>query len=259
MRYTFEDIVVCLKESGIKQGDTIFFTTGLGMIGLPPEGIKNLDDLNFFFLEAIKKVLGKNGNIFVPAYSYTFGKSTACNLAIFDPVSTPAETGSFPNYFLKQKGVIRSTDPMVSVAGLGPKCNAFFENIPNNSYAEGSFFSRLVKSDAKCCSIGLGPNWTPFIHYADWLYKVPFRYDKLFYGLIKNGNWLVKTPWIYSCRILCEESMPTAYNAARLATKAGIWNFAPIGRARIYSAKINDYFEFICSHLEKDKWFLAKG
>lgn len=259
MKYTYEDIVASLRRSGIDEGDTVFFTTGLGMVGMPPPEVKNQDELNALFFRAMKEAVGEEGTILIPTYSYTFGKSKASELAVFDPRSTPAEIGPFPNFFLRQEGVVRSLDPMMSVAGVGKRACEFLERNLNTSYGEGSFFSKLAKSDAKCCSIGLGPNWTPFIHYADWLYRVPFRFDKLFYGAIKEGEELRKTAWLYSVRIMADESYPDAHKAGRAAEDAGIWRFAPLGRARVYTANIKEYFDFVCEKLESDRWFLARG
>jgi aminoglycoside N3'-acetyltransferase len=229
------------------------------MVGIPPIEVKNQDDLNMLFFRAMQEAVGADGTILVPAYSYTFGKSKASELAIFDPKETPAEIGPFPNFFLRQDGVVRSLDPMMSVAALGPRAAEFLEGNLSTSYGEGSFFSKLAKSDAKCCSIGLGPNWTPFIHYADWLYRVPFRFDKLFYGLVRDGGKLKKMAWLYSVRIMADESYPDAHKAGRAAEEVGIWRFAPLGRARVYTASIKEYFDFVCEKLEKDKWFLARG
>ncbi|MFC1510874.1 DUF4910 domain-containing protein [Candidatus Margulisiibacteriota bacterium] len=259
MKYSYFDILRALRASGIEKGDTVFFTTGLGMLGLPPVAVDSQEKLNKMFLEAINEVLGEDGTILVPTYSYTFGKSSLKNLAVFDPQRTPAEIGSFPNYFLKQPGVIRSIDPMVSIAGCGPRAKEFLEDLPAASYGKGSPFSRLVKTDAKCCSLGLGPNWVPFIHYADWLYQVPFRYDKFFYGLLREGDATKPLAWVYSVRILAQESIADAHKVGRLAEEAGIWQQASLGRARIYTARCRDYFDFICTYLTKDKWTLATG
>lgn len=257
MRYTKEDIVNSLKKAGIQKSDTVFFSTSLGMVGIPPSNIKTQDDLNKLFLDAIREVL-VDGNIIVPTYSYTFGKSVASNLATFDRY-TPAEIGPFPNYILKQTDAIRSIDPFMSVACIGKDCKKLLSNLSNISYGEGSFFEKLVKlENSKCCSIGLGPNWTPFIHYADYLAKVPHRYDKLFWGNIKQDK-SIKTPWIYSVRFVGDESYPYAHIAGREAEKEGIWKYSEIGRARIYSASCKEYFNFVMKKLKENPWYLAKG
>ena len=254
MKYTKEDIINALKKAGIKKDDTVFFSTSLGMVGIPPSFVKTQDDLNRLFLDAIREVL-TDGNIIVPTYSYTFGKSLASNLAKFDRY-TPAEIGPFPNYVLKQSDAIRSIDPFMSVTCIGKDCKKLLSNLSNISYGEGSFFEKLVNlENSKCCSIGLGPNWTPFIHYADYLAKVPHRYDKLFWGKIKDNT----TPWIYSVRFTGDESYPYAHIAGREAEKKGIWKYAEIGRARIYAASCREYFNFVMEKLKNNPWYLAKG
>ncbi|MFH1846217.1 MAG: DUF4910 domain-containing protein [Candidatus Omnitrophota bacterium] len=259
MIYNHNDIVISLKKSGIKNGDTVFFTTSLGMVGVPPSSVNTQEKLDKLFFDAIKEVLGKEGTALVPAYSYTFGKSTITNPVVFDPRTTQSQIGPFANFFLKQSGVIRSLEPMMSIAGFGPRAKEFLENLPPTSYGEGSVFSRLVKSDAKCCSIGLGPNWVPFIHYAEWLYQVPFRYDKFFHGLISINKKTKPFSWVYAVRILAKEAIANAHKVGRLAEEAGIWQHALLGRARVYTANCREYFNFICDRLEKDRWLLATG
>jgi len=259
MKYNYKDIVIALKNSGIKSGDTVFFTTGLGMVGVPSTDVNTQEKLNKLFFDAIKEVLGEKGTMLVPTYSYTFGESTITSPAVFDPKTTQSQIGPFTNFFLKQPGVVRSLDPMVSITGFGPRAKEFLDNLPPVSYGEGSTFSRLVKSDAKCCSIGLGPNWVPFIHYADWLYQVPFRYDKFFHGLIKVGKEIKPSSWIYTVKIPAKESIANSHKVGRFAEEAGIWQYALLGRARVYTASCREYFDFICHHLEKDKWLLATG
>jgi aminoglycoside N3'-acetyltransferase len=254
MRYTKEDIKKSLIEVGIQKNDTVFFSTSLGMVGLPPLYVKNQNDLNKLFLDVIRDILSE-GMILVPTYSYTFGKSLASDLANFTK-DTPAEIGSFPNYILSQSDVVRSIDPFMSVGCIGKKCKEFLSNLSNISYGEGSVFEKLLNQEnSKCCSIGLGPNWTPFIHYADYLAKVPHRYDKLFWGKIDGKV----TPWIYSVRFVGDESYPYAHIAGREAEKAGIWRYSNLGRARVYSASCKEYFDFVMKNLLKNPWYLAKG
>ena len=131
MEYSQLDIIKALKKSGITRGDTVFFTTSLGMLGIPKtKKIKSINDICFLVFVAIKKILGPKGTILVPAYSYSFGNFSKKKLPIFDPLKTPSKIGPFPNFFRKQKGVIRSIDPMISIAGLGPKAKKILKDIP---------------------------------------------------------------------------------------------------------------------------------
>ena len=258
--YSYDDILSALSLSGISKGDIVFFTTSLGMLGIPPRDVDNSEALNSLFLNAFREAVGSFGAVLVPTYSYTFGNSTQDLLAVYDPLITPSSIGAFPNFVLKANGVQRTLDPMVSVAGIGPDCDHLFADLPATSYGEGCLFSRLVSDPrVKCCSVGLGTNWTPFIHYADWLNQVPFRYDKRFYGVIVQEGRLLESDWIYSVRTPSPNSLADAYRVGNEAAKAGIWKSAELGRAKVYSASMSKYFQFVMSYLLQDKWALAKG
>lgn len=257
--YSKKDIIKALKDVGLQKGDTAFFSTSLGMLG-KVEGVQSQDDLNALFLETIKEVMGMDGTILVPTYSYTFGSSTKGNPKNFDPSTTPSETGPFPSFFLKQKRVIRSLDPMVSVAGLGPSSSNLFKNLPKNSYGKDCLFSRLINHpNSKCISIGLGPNWVPFLHHADWLAQVPFRYDKQFAGTITYSTGIEHVRWNYSVRASVDQSRANAHELGRKAVNKGIWTYAPLGRARVYGCSYKEFFYYTMGLLEKDKWLTAIG
>lgn len=257
--YCADDIVKALTDAGLQPGDTAFFSTSLGMVGIA-EGVNSQDELNALFLDAIKNVLGPSGTILVPTYSYTFGGSTKENPKIFDPLITPAEVGPFPNFFMKQHGVVRSSDPMMSVAGLGPGGKLLFKELPSTSYGEDCLFARLVQHPCtKCVSIGLGPNWTPFLHHADWLAKVPFRYDKVFHGGIKRQTGIDYIDWVYAVRASIDESRADAHKLGKMAENAGIWTHVPLGRARVYICDYKEFFDFTIGLLNKNKWLTAIG
>jgi len=256
--YTRDDVVSALRSLGISHSDIVFFSTSLGMLGIA-DGISTGDGLNRLFYDCILEVLGASGTVLVPTYSYTFGRSRANELALFDPGTTPAETGPFPEYFRKQPGVKRSLDPMVSVSGIGPACEGLMAGLPRTSYGAGCIFDRLTHTKAKCCNIGLGLNWTPFIHYADWLARVPFRHDKLFVGNMMIDNKPQKWNWVYAVRNLSESSRSNAHRLGKMAEERGIWKWVPLGRGRIYVAEYNDYFDFALANQKKDPWLTAMG
>ena len=116
----YKDIETCFKKIGLKKNDSLFLSTNIGMLGYPKSKNKNkILTSSRWILKIIKKVIGKKGNIFVPTYSYSFTK----RVRIFQPTKTRADIGYFPNFFLNQKNVVRSLDPMMSIAGLGPDSN----------------------------------------------------------------------------------------------------------------------------------------
>ena len=252
-KYSGEDIVNALRKLGLKRGDMVYFSTGLGFLG-KAEGIKSSEDLNKLFFDAIRKVLGSEGTILIPTFSYTFGKSLANQPAVFDLIETKSETGPFPEFFRQQPGVSRSLDPMVSVSGIGPDFKELIADLPPTSYGKDSIFDRLTKTKAKICNIGLGTNWIPFIHHTDWLAKVSYRRDKLFFGEIHDGTNLYTQTWVYAVPISRANTMFHGHRLGKLAEDAGIWEWASLGRGRVYAAPYKSLFDFTIDSLKKDPW-----
>ena len=260
MYYTKNDIIKALRWVGIKKGDTVFFTTSLGMIGIPKiKGPINVNKISKFIFDSINKVLGSSGTVLVPCYSYSFGKSNN-KLPIYNIKKTPSKIGPFSNFFIKQNGVIRSEDPMISIAGLGPNAKKILKNIPATSYGKNCVFEKILKiKNAKCCSLGLGPNWMPFIHYCDWLNKVPFRYDKFFKGTIINGKGKKNIVWHYPVRYPRKETLSNGHRIGKLATKNKIFKYHKLGKSGVYVANYKKYFDFTMKLTKKDPWMTVYG
>ena len=177
-KFSYKDLSDALKKAGIKKGDSVFLTTNIALMGTPITKKKDMLKIKSeWLIKLIKKIIGKNGNIFVPTYSYTFNSKERCT---FIPHKNLSKIGYFPNFFLKLK-IIRGIDPMVSVSGLGPMSKTILLGASNTSYGKNCVFERMLSiKKLKCLTVGLGINWIPFIHYLDWLNKLPFRYDKYF-------------------------------------------------------------------------------
>tara|TARA_B100000902_G_scaffold316947_1_gene308436 strand:+ start:146 stop:937 length:792 start_codon:yes stop_codon:yes gene_type:complete len=255
--YNQGDLKKALKKLEISSGDSIFLTTGLGMLGVPETKNKNYMQIaSKWILSSLRELIGLKGNIFVPTYSYSFSKKKK----YFDPSSTKADIGYFPNFFLKQKNVVRSLDPMMSVAGIGPKSKKILLRISNNSFGKNCALERLLKvKNLKCCHIGLGYNWIPFIHYLDWKNKVPFRFDKIFYGYIKKKNKIKKVKWVYYVRHLRKETLSNGYKIGKIALQKKLYKNTKIGKSVIYAIDYKKFFDFSIKLTRKNKWLTVDG
>jgi len=252
--FDFEDILKALRRGGLEKGNIVWVFSSLGFLGRP-KGAKNIEEICQIFYKAIKEAVGEEGTIIVPTYSYTIGRNLASEPAVFDPEKEPARIGPFPEFFRKLKGVIRSEDPMMPIAGEGKYAEEILKEVPPNSYGHDSVYERLLYyENAKILTLGLGPNWIPFIHYIDWLVKAPFRFDKLFYGAVKDKY----ISWIYPVRTLIEESYPWAYRAGELAKEKGICKFSPLGKSGLYVCDYQKYLLLTYEETKKNKWFLSK-
>jgi len=245
-----------LIKIGLKKNNSIFLSTNIGMIGVPNTNAKNyLLISSRLLLNSIKNIIGKNGNIFVPTYSYSFAKNFK-----FNPKTTKADIGYFPNFFLRQKNVIRSFDPMMSIAGIGPGCKKILLKISNNSFGRNSAFERLFKiKNLKCCHIGLSYNWIPFMHYLDWKNNVPFRFDKKFYGYIQNNSIKKRIEWTYYARILRNETLSNGYKIGIKALNNGLYSYSELGKSMVYLIDYKKFYNFSLKLTKKNKWLTVNG
>ena len=171
--YTFREVLDLYQL--IPNPDYIFVSSGLAGLGFP-EAVQNLDDLCEFHINALRESFPHSTLVF-PSYSYTFGQSIPNSLATYT-YCTPSKIGPLSNYLIKQEIGLRSIDLMVSVITVGNRQSTLISDLPYSSYGIDCVFDRLLNSNTLCLSIGLGSNWTPFIHYFDYLNNAPYRYDK---------------------------------------------------------------------------------
>jgi len=255
-KYNIENVKNSLKLAGLKKNDSIFLTTNLANLGMPITNNRNyINTACEWILNSLRSIIGTNGNIFVPTYSYSF-----TNKKKFCQKKTKAEIGYFPNFFLKQNKIVRSLDPMFSVAGLGPKSKELLSKLPNSSFGKDCIFERFLRINRmKSCTIGLGYNWIPFLHYLDWLNQVPFRFEKKLTGFAKINNRYKKINWIFYARYLREESVSDGYKIGNKAKRMGIFKTAKLGGSIIHLSSYKKLFYFSKKISKKNKWISAKG
>lgn len=255
--FSKKDLKEAFLKLGLKKNDSLFITSNLALLGSPNTKKKNLlKTSSKWILEILTEIIGKKGNIFVPTYTYSFTKKEK----IYDPKKTKAEIGFFPNYFFKLKNVFRSIDPMMSIAGYGPKAKKILDKIPKTSFGKNCVFERFLKiKNLKCCQIGLGFNWIPFLHYLDWLNKVPFRFEKEFTGYIKVSKKIKLTRWIFFARYLRKETISNGYKIGNEAYKKKLYKKTSLGRSVIYIINYRSFFNFSKNLTKKNKWITVNG
>tara|TARA_B100000674_G_scaffold54690_1_gene38035 strand:+ start:3743 stop:5350 length:1608 start_codon:yes stop_codon:yes gene_type:complete len=253
--YSFDHLVE--KYSRLPSYDYIFVSTGFAGLGRLQHA-SSLDDLCQYHLEALLHSF-PSSTLIIPSYSYTFGESAPGSLACFSK-QTPSKIGPFSNYLINNKIGLRSPDPMVSVITIGPKQDSILKNLPNNSYGHDSIFARLLDTSTLCMSIGLGTNWTPFIHYLDYINMEPYRYDKLFSGYIQDDyKQKIKTVWNYSVPVRITNAEGNCIKLGKLAEYECLWTRQEIGRGLINSIPYDQYFEFALSQSKNIRWLTATG
>jgi|ERR1051325_5188939 aminoglycoside 3-N-acetyltransferase len=249
--YRYADISNVMARFGLARGDIVVMHSDLAKFGVPA-GTLDRQAICRGIVDAARDVIGPEGTLVVPTFSYSFGRDKAEK--VFDLDITPSVCGVLTEYVRKEPSACRSREPMLSVAALGVKAKAVTENVSNLCLGAGSVWERLLSLDAKICNLNLNPGST-FIHYIERLMNVPYRSDIRMDGmLIENGN---RVPYhvIYPGRDLNDPR--TASSRARYFERAyaeGIARKQKVGRGFVSVASFADTAALATRLLRADPW-----
>lgn len=259
LKYSRSSLAAALRSGGIGSGDTVLVHLDLAALG-DAEGAPTTASRNALVREALFEVVGPEGTVLVPTYSFSF-----CRQEDFDPDTTPAVCGAwnpavdFPEEFRKLPGAVRSRDPIHSVAGVGPRAAELLENVPGTCFGTGSVFHRLHLAGAKILTLGLGLDEATYRHHVEERVGLPYRFRKLFTGKVKENGTFRKMGWVYYVRILADNATPDGSRLASLAEEEGICRVADVGAGRIRVVTCRDFDDLTERTLRRDPWFTARG
>lgn len=178
---TAESLYNNLLDLGAHDADVLFIHTSLNF-GLPNPEIKNKELLGIL-LEILRGL--KVPTMCMPTFTFSFP-----NGKVYDPATSKSRMGVLNEFFRKQEGVVRSLDPLMSVALEGEK-KSLVTDLGNDSTGENSTYDKIHYTDGvKFLFMGprIGDCFT-YMHYLEWLYSVDYRYVRTFLGkVIENGE-----------------------------------------------------------------------
>ncbi len=252
MYYTKNDIVKALENLGIKTGDIIFSHMNLGLFGIPKRGLTEENLFNTFF-EAIFEVIGEEGLLIVPTFTYSIG-----NGEIFDVDNTPSKMGLFAERLRKKEGSIRTLDPMLSVCLYGNKRKLWKNGnviISTESYGKGSIWDFMYKNDAVICNFNLDAAST-FIHYIEKKYSVPYRFNKTFEGYVAIKGKKFSYRLVYFARD--KRFIPDFEKFSKAAYTSGLAKRENVARGSITAISCKNIEKVFLDLFKIDKYALCK-
>jgi aminoglycoside 3-N-acetyltransferase len=249
-RYYPSDIINAIQETGIKNNDIVFVHSDLSKFGRLAD-VKNITEFNQHFLNACLNVVGNNGTLIVPTFTYSF-----CKGEIFDYYNSPSTLNYFTEVARTADGFIRSEEPIFSVSSKGPHTTKMIDNLSTCCLGKGSIFERLHNINANLLMLGfyLGPT---FLHYIEECYKVQYLYDKIFSGIIKKGDNQYEKSYTYNVRNLDINPQLSLEKLKRTAIESGIVTRINLGCGSIMRVRCKDLFNFIGEMLTKDPYSLV--
>ncbi len=245
-----------LRRVGIGAGAVVFVHVDLAALGpaVMPEGRPQL------LLDALRSAVGAEGTLIVPTYTFSF-----CRGETYSSDTTPTNGGpwspssDFLELFRAQPAVVRSADPIHSVAAQGPRAHELLDGIPASCFGSGSVFDRLVQAGAQVLLVGLPLVEATIRHHTEERLAVPFRFRKLFTGCVSTADGERRQGWVYSVRLLAENGTPDATRLEERARGAGVCRVAPLAGGELLAVDAREYDAFVARALKDDPWFTARG
>ncbi len=241
--YSMEDVIQALRKVGVSKGDNIFVHSNIGFWGKLKDAVSK-DDYYRILKTAIFEVLGENGTLVAPTFSYSF-----CWRNVFDKGKTPSVCGFLSEMVRKDPQSLRSDDANFSIAAIGLKAKYFTENAPEHSFGPNCFWQRFLESNGRICNFNFD-SASNFIHYVEKLLEVPYRYDKAFKGIYrKNGKEYEGVFYHFVYDLNNPEHVPEFTKFDKKAKEMGLAKVANIGKGQIVSISAKNVVELIRGEL----------
>ncbi|OGG80207.1 hypothetical protein A3J11_00800 [Candidatus Kaiserbacteria bacterium RIFCSPLOWO2_02_FULL_55_12] len=254
--YNIHSVITALREAGVKKGDVVFSHVGTGFLGRPQGESSTFTAAASIIDHAFAEVLGEEGTLIVPTYTYSF-----CNSEDYDPQTTPSTVGHFTEWFRTRPDVLRSREPIFSVAARGARAHKLLDALPPDSFGEDSIYGRLLRAGGSLCNIGLGFQYATFVHFVEQSVGVLYRHKKNFHGnIIEKGR---KTSLDVAYYVRNEEaggdSLPDLSRLEDDARRAKALVEVPLGRGLVTAVSCRDFFTLAEAGIRKHPWYLTRG
>lgn len=168
-----EDLKQTMQRLGIKEGDSLCVHSELFGFG---KAMASKNELLDIILQSFLQVLGQNGTLIMPTFTYSFCKKQA-----YDKNLSKSTMGVLSEYFRKQKGVKRNDDPIFSFAVFGAKQDEFLRQ-STSCFGENSVYDMLYKNEGKILLFGCYEAGYTFTHYVEERALISYRFFKKFSG-----------------------------------------------------------------------------
>jgi len=243
---TQEQVITCLKSIGILQGDGLLIHSAVQFLGQPVGGIG-------MYLEAILAVIGHEGTVVVPTFSFSFAQNGR-----YDPQETPSEgMGAFSEYTRQRPEARRTIHPMQSVAVIGHYADDLVERDTLSAFDPGSAFERMLELDFKLLLLGAEARATSMFHYCEQRAVVPYRYWKGFPGEIRTSNGWEKRTYRMFVRDLELKPELTIEPVVEYLKNKDQWHTKPLNYGNVTSCLLIDFVAAVDHFLNADPWSLV--
>ncbi|RAZ57496.1 AAC(3) family N-acetyltransferase [Campylobacter hyointestinalis] len=244
------DFLDALEQIGIKSGDAVCVHTELFTLGKP---LLAKDEFLRVLLHCFYEVIGKNGTLIMPTFTYSF-----CKNQIYDKLNSRSTMGVLTEFFRYQNGVVRTNDPIFSFAINGANKDAFLSDT-KSCFGKNSVYDVLKKMEGKIVLLGNQKLGYTFTHYIEEQAEVSYRYFKEFSGKIVDENGKISSKSIlYFVRDIEKRSILAVEKQVSILKSTYNFHTSYIGDSTITLVKADKYFKDTMIALKKDEQILLK-
>jgi aminoglycoside 3-N-acetyltransferase len=246
-----DDVVAAFRACGVGAGDTLMLHSDAmvaAQFGAMPAD-RRLDLL----IDGVLRVIGPAGTLVVPTFTYSFTRGE-----VFDPDGSASAVGSVTEHFRRRAGVLRSRDPLFSVAAAGRLAPLFAAADPENCFGPRSAFALLHGERGKIACLGCALDRATFVHYVEQCARVAYRYPKRFAGVIRRAGEDAPAAVTYLVRDLSRRSETDLTRLKARLIEQGKLRRQELGRVGLLVVRAEDFFSAATALLAEDPLALIR-
>ncbi len=243
---SLEQVIACLRQVGLTQGDGLLVHSALQFLGRPRGGVG-------MYLEAIWAVIGPAGTVAVPTFNFAFARGQP-----YDPQHTPSVgMGAFSEYVRCLPQARRTPHPMQSLAIIGRYAEDLAGRDTPSAFDPGSAFERMLELDFKLLLLGADEQAISMIHYCEQRAQVPYRYWKDFIGNVCTPAGCQQRTYRMYVRDLGLNPQLTLKPIVAELKARGQWSSVSLNYGEIASCRLRDFVRVGDHLLATDPWALV--
>lgn len=201
-------------------------------------------------IDAFQNKLTSEGTLFLPTFSFEFS-----NKGVYDIIKTKGITGALGNIALQREDFERTQHPMHSFAVWGKDKELLTSMSNKHAFGLDSPFGYCIGKHVK--QIILGTDYVhamTFVHYAETVCNVPYRFAKSFTGrYFKSDGTVEVRTYDYAARMLELHTVETFNRMGKILEQAGVSHKILISGIECYQIDLAKSFPLICSDIVNNK------
>ena len=238
----FEKLVECLE---IKRGDRIWLSSEIVKLVLLCRKLGAEFDASKL-LDCFQSAVGEEGTLLLPTFSFVFS-----NTGKYDYTQSKGATGALGNIALQRKDFMRTKHPMHSFAVWGKDQEKLCVMENRHSFGADSPFAYCKENNVT--QIMLGTDYVhamTFVHYAETMCTVPYRFPKSFTGIYVTGDGREEErTYDYAARRLDVGTTEQFNRIGAILEKRGVAQMKDYCGFISYIVRLGDSYDLICEDI----------